>query len=309
MNLTVIICTYNPNPLIFFSCLQSITKAIQVFSPVEIILIDNNSTIALNSIEYVCDFLRQTPLAKIFSETQPGLTKARLRGIRESSGDLLVFVDDDNILYPDFFKNAYRIGREYKFIGAFSGQVFLDFQKAPHSWTKRYWGLLVKREFYGNHWSNNPLDNDCMPAGAGLCIRRSVANYYLKLHERGEREILLDRTKDSLLSGGDNDMAMCACDIGLGMGIFEELKINHIIPPSRTTKTYLSNLAYGIYYSSIVLKYMRNYPITPITPAQKIVNRLRRLMMKRMDAKISLMCDKGVIDALNWISRNTKKNN
>jgi hypothetical protein len=47
-----------------------------------------------------------------------------------------------------------------------------------------------------------------MPCGAGLCVRRGVAEHYLRLHESGERTFQLDRTGDALLSGGDNDLAL-----------------------------------------------------------------------------------------------------
>ena len=43
--------------------------------------------------------------AEQFSE-RLGLTPARLRGIRESRGELLVFVDDDNVLERDYLEVA-----------------------------------------------------------------------------------------------------------------------------------------------------------------------------------------------------------
>ena len=48
------------------------------------------------------------PDAHIVREDTLGLTPARLRGIRESKGDLLVFVDDDNVLDVDFLEVALR---------------------------------------------------------------------------------------------------------------------------------------------------------------------------------------------------------
>ena len=65
--------------------------------------------------------------------------------------------------------------------------------------------------------------------------------------------VQLDRTGTSLLSGGDNDLAACACDVGLGMGLVSDLKLTHLIPPVRLTEDYLSRLAEGIAYSSILL--------------------------------------------------------
>ena len=45
-------------------------------------------------------------------ENELGLTAARLRGIRESRGELLVFADDDNVLAPDFLVQATAISAQ-----------------------------------------------------------------------------------------------------------------------------------------------------------------------------------------------------
>ena len=92
-----------------------------------------------------------------------------------------------------------------------------------------------------------------MPCGAGLCVRQDVARHYEHLHENGSRRILLDRTGTSLLSGGDNDLAACACDVGLGVGLITALKLTHLIPPERFTVDYHVRLAEGISYSSVML--------------------------------------------------------
>ena len=100
-----------------------------------------------------------------------------------------------------------------------------------------------------------------MPCGAGLCVRRGVAEHYLRLHDSGERTFQLDRTGNALLSGGDNDLAACACDIGLGVGLIASLKLTHLIPPERLTMDYLARLAEGIHYSSILLDAKRGISV------------------------------------------------
>ena len=92
-----------------------------------------------------------------------------------------------------------------------------------------------------------------MPCGAGLCARREVAQYYLFLHEIGRRAFQFDRSGGALLSGGDNDLAACACDLSLGVGLIASLKLTHLIPPERLTVHYLTRLAEGIHYSSTLL--------------------------------------------------------
>src|SRR5262245_29793024 len=99
---------------------------------------------------------------------------------------------------------------------------------------------------------------ETMPLGAGMCVRRAVAQHYLHLHDSKQRTSQLDRVGKSLLSGGDNDLAACACDIGLGVGLMAALKLTHLIPPERLTLDYLVRLTEGIYFSAVVLAHLRS---------------------------------------------------
>src|ERR1019366_3578427 len=193
------------------------------------------------------------PAARLVREETLGLTPARLHGIRESKSDLLIFVDDDNVLDADFLETALRIAEERPFLGSWSGQCRPGFEEPPPEWTRRYWGNLVIREFDKDVWSNPPRLPQSMPCGAGLCVRRDVALHYLDLHDTGKRSFQFDRTGGALLSGGYNDLATCACDIGLGVGLIASLKLTHLISPERLTVDYISRLAEGIAFSSTLL--------------------------------------------------------
>jgi glycosyltransferase involved in cell wall biosynthesis len=191
--------------------------------------------------------------AHVVREETLGLTVARLRGIRESAGELLVFVDDDNVLDLDFLEIALRTMEERSFLGSWSGQCRPLFEEPPPEWTRRYWGNLVIHEFDRDVWSNLPRLPESMPCGAGLCVRREVALHYLDLHESGKRSFQFDRSGKLLLSGGDNDLAACACDIGLGVGLIASLKLTHLISPERLKEGYLARLSEGIHFSSTML--------------------------------------------------------
>jgi hypothetical protein len=128
----------------------------------------------------------------------------------------------------------------------------------PEEWTRRYWGNLAIREFDCDVWSNLPRLAETMPLGAGLCVRREVAAEYLRLNETGARPFKLDRSGNSLASGGDNDLAACACDIGLGQGLVSAMKLTHLISSGRTSQEYLARLAEGIYSSAVVIAHLRD---------------------------------------------------
>jgi glycosyltransferase involved in cell wall biosynthesis len=301
VKVSVVICTYNPIDDIFRKCLETVRSASSVYAPHEILIIDNNSTVEISSRDYVKVFLEEHKNTRVLHESKQGLTPARLRGIRESSGDLIIFVDDDNFIEANFFDTAVDIFLSYPYIGAYSGQVSLEYDKQPEKWTKKYWGMLIYRPLDKDVWSNIPFNTNTMPNGAGLCIARDVGEYYLGLFQNGKRNFNLDRSKESLMSGGDNDLAMCACDIGKGMGLFKDLRLRHHIAANRFTLEYLSRLAYGIYFSYAMLLFMRTGKIDRQTFKQKMKHLLRISIMKRNDRIIQRSCKKGLTDAVKLI--------
>jgi len=199
---------------------------------------------------------------------------------------LLIFVDDDNVLDPDFLEIALHTMEERAFLGSWSGQCRPAFEEPPPDWTRRYWGNLVIREFDRDIWSNLPRLPDSMPCGAGLCVRREVALHYLDLHRTGKRSFHFDRRGKSLLSGGDNDLAACACDLGLGVGLLASLKLTHLIPPERLTMNYLANLAEGIHYSSTLLDCEYGIPTRQRTTLGRAVDFLRIARLKQPHSRI-----------------------
>ena len=252
--LSVIICTHNPRSDYLERCVGGIQSQKLPRDQWELLLIDNRSDEPL--VKQVD--LSWHPGARLVREETLGLTAARLRGIGESKGDLIVFVDDDNVLDKDFLEVALRVMDERPFLGSWSGQCRPAFEQPPPEWTRRYWGNLVIREFDHDIWSNLPRLPQSMPCGAGLCVRRNVALHYLELHESGKRSFWLDRNGESLLSAGDNDLAACACDIGLGVGLIASLKLTHLISAERLTEDYLVRLIEGILFSTVVLDHFRS---------------------------------------------------
>ena len=247
--LSVVLCTHNPRRAYIERTLAALSAQTLPTSDWEFVIVDNRSD---EPVEGRYD-LAWRPDVRIVREEMLGLTPARLRGLRETHGELLVFVDDDNVLDCDYLEQVLRIAAEHTFLGAWSGQCIGVFEDTPPAWTRRYWGNLCIRQFDQAIWSNLPRLAETMPAGAGLCIRRSVGAFYAELHETSGRSFQFDRAGTSLLSGGDNDLAACACRLGMGVGLLPQLRLQHLIPPQRLTADYLAKLAEGIAYSSILL--------------------------------------------------------
>ena len=63
------------------------------------------------------------PPCRLIAEPTPGIAAARVRGIREAAGELIVFVDDDNLLDPAYLETAARIAESFPQLGAFGGRI------------------------------------------------------------------------------------------------------------------------------------------------------------------------------------------
>lgn len=296
--ISVIICTHNPRADFLAATVEGLRAQTLSVTEWGLLIIDNASATGR---EPQSD-LAWHPDARTIREDMLGLTPARMRGIREAKGELLVFVDDDNVLDPDFLEIAQRVAHEQTFLGSWSGQCRPVFEEEPPEWTRRYWGNLVIREFDEDRWSNMPRLAETMPCGAGLCVRRSVALHYLELHEKGQRGFQFDRTGDSLVSGGDNDLAACACDLGLGVGLIADLKLQHCIPPARLTTDYLSRLAEGITFSSVILDASRGLPVIQRSKGRRILDLIRLLRTPQPHRKVQRAVLRGQDRGFDFIS-------
>lgn len=104
--ISIVICTYNRNPLLE-KCIESVIN--QNFSDdYEILIIDNHPSEIAYSVFEKFSFNNKL---RYFSEKKVGLSYARNRGIIESKGDIIVFIDDDAIADKEWLKNLIEVHR------------------------------------------------------------------------------------------------------------------------------------------------------------------------------------------------------
>jgi glycosyltransferase involved in cell wall biosynthesis len=181
------------------------------------------------------------PHARIIREEALGLTPARLRGIAEAQAPLLLFVDDDNVITPDYLERTMEIAKIHPNLGAWSGQVLPEFEIPPPADIEPFLHVLCIRELAADQWGNSS-DTAKLPYGAGMCVRRNVAERYARCIASSDNRIGLDRKGNSLASSGDLDLALTSMDLGLGTGLFRDLVVTHLIPARRLTKDYILRL-------------------------------------------------------------------
>lgn len=237
MKISVIICTHNPNLAYLERALGALKRQALDIKQWELILIDNKSDRPLAE---MVDLSWHSG-ARVVREENLGLTQARLRGIRESRGDLLVFVDDDNVLREDFLESAIRIEENWPCLGAWSGRVVPEYEAQPDAELTPYLWLLCIRDVQEARWGNTGA-MEISPWGAGMCVRRDVALAYERDCQEDVRKSLLDRRGEGLGSSGDIDLALTSLHLGLGTGVFPDLEVLHLISARRVRLDYLERL-------------------------------------------------------------------
>jgi glycosyltransferase involved in cell wall biosynthesis len=241
----------------------------------EFLVVDNRSTQPLAEIWDIS----WHPRGRHVREDELGLTAARLRGIRESSGGLLVFVDDDNVLAPDFLYRAKAISSRSPVLGAFgAGILEPEFEIQPPAQLRSHVGLLALRSAPSILRSHSAGDAHCRPWGAGLCVTRRVADFYRQFVADLGITAVLDRRGERLFSGGDDVFSRASAEIGLSFGVFPELRITHLISAGKLNKRYFIRLIHDHAFSHSVLDYVLN----GIRPRQTDLVRYVRLLAHGM---------------------------
>lgn len=256
MKISVILPTYNPHLPRLRRALAGLRAQTLATDQWELIIVDNNSAKAVGI------GLGWHPHGKIVTEQRQGLTHARMKGFAEAKGNVLVLVDDDNVLDPDYLQQCLEIFAAYPKAGVIGGKISAEFESPPPAWLKDFYGNLAIRDL-GEHIIINEWENTypmAAPVGAGLVARRAALdNYMLKI--KAHRNPIADRTGNSLGSGGDNDIVLEIVKAGWQAGYFPSLRLTHIIPEERMNPAYLQRLVNGINRSWIML--LESHRINP----------------------------------------------
>lgn len=241
--ISVVICTHNPNEIYLARTINSVLGQTFSKSEIDFLIVDNNSSNPVADL----DVIRNNKI-RVVEEKKTGLTAARECGAREACGELIVFVDDDNILDPSYLMKADQIFCDAS-IGAMSGSIEPEYELPPPQWFFYHENMLAIRRFPENHFftTMNPVFNDYFPIGAGLCIRKHILDEYfstLNLQNRIE-----GRIGTNLSSGEDIDLDLFSISRRYKVGSAGTLKLLHIIPSKRCEVAYLQRLAVSSLHS------------------------------------------------------------
>ena len=162
-------------------------------------------------------------------EPKLGLTHARQRGVSETVGDWIGFVDDDNLLDPGWIAAIVDAIRTFPDAGGIGGRVILQWEtKPPRAVTD--FGFCFAEQDLGEA----PRELESL-VGAGMVLRREA----LKACGWVAAPLLDDRIGKSLISGGDTEMALRVRGAGYALRYEPRAVMRHLMPANRATLGYL----------------------------------------------------------------------
>ena len=148
------------------ACLESIIKNSDNKN-LEIIVVDNGST------DKTFDIAKSFPEIKVIKENQKGVMHARQRGVNESTGDIIAFIDAENLITQNWFKIVIEEFEKDPSLVCLSGPYkYYDLSKSKSLFMDFGWQIVIftlsKLIGYVGNFGNMILRTETLKKMGGL---------------------------------------------------------------------------------------------------------------------------------------------
>jgi glycosyltransferase involved in cell wall biosynthesis len=228
MRISVILCTYN-------RC-ESLAKALssvaasQVSSaiPWEVLVIDNNSSDSTRDV--VEDFSRRYPgRFRYLFEARQGKSFALNQGVREASGDVLAFMDDDVTVEPSWLSKLTASLQSDRWAGAGGRVIPLWYTDRP-KWLPDAGDILAALVSFDPGEQAGGLHEP--PFGTNMAFRKKVFERY------GDFRTDLGPRPDSAIRSEDTEFGRRVLNGGEELYYEPGAVVYHPVTPERLSKKY-----------------------------------------------------------------------
>lgn len=223
MRASVVVCTYNRAHLL--GDLLAALDAELAGGDAEVVVVDNASTDDTETV------VRAAPVAvpvRYVLETRQGLSHARNRGVGESSGEIVVFVDDDALPASGWLAAHLRPYADDPRLGTVGGPIQLRY---PDGVTEPWWLSPHFHRTLGAYDMGRAVrpydDGVSTPPGGNMSFRRTA------LDEIGLFDTELGRSGDSYIAGEEFDLAHRLYGAGWSGRYVPEALAFHLVPAER----------------------------------------------------------------------------
>lgn len=243
VRLSIVIATYNRSAMLM-QTLQSVIEQTLPREEWECVVVNNNSTDS-TAADFDAFAARYPDYnLRMVLETNQGLSYARNRGIRESEGEYIAIVDDDERIAPEFVASYVALFDDVPDAVAAGGPIVAEYPTGRPRWMSAFTERPIANTMYfGEEVREFPRGR--VPGGGNMALRRSAVRRY------GVFDTSLGYVGESLVGGEESDL-------------FERLQIAeakyyyvpkavmyHIIPKEKLTTEYLRRLSYNVGVSQL----------------------------------------------------------
>ena len=238
LRVSVIICTYRRSESLA-NALHSLARmSVPPSFPWELLVVDNNSPD--NTAEVVDSFRQRethVPLKYVF-EAVPGLSSARNRGIRESRGEILAFLDDDVRVSEGWLIEVRRAFDEFD-AASVGGRVLLDDRSPRPRWWEKSYDVAVGEFDRGSEVIIDQSEETLIGIGANIMFKRTA------VEQCGWFRTDMGRKANQLTTGEETDMVQRLRHAGYSVMYYPHALVYHCVPRERFTKPYLRQHFYN----------------------------------------------------------------
>lgn len=243
IRLSIVIATYNRSTMLM-QTLQSIVEQTLPRQQWECVVVNNNSSDS-TAADFEAFAARYPDYnLRMVLETNQGLSYARNRGIRESEGEYIAIVDDDERIAPEFVASYVALFDNLPDAVAAGGPIVAEYPTGRPRWMSAFTERPIANTMYfGDEVREFPRGR--VPGGGNMALRRMAVRRY------GVFDTSLGYVGESLVGGEESDL-------------FERLQIAeakyyyvpkavmyHIIPKEKLTLEYLRRLSYNVGVSQL----------------------------------------------------------
>jgi len=250
---TITICTFNRADYLK-DTLNDLTKQTEDPGRFEILVINNNSTDLTASVCSQFERENEHLQFRMVTENKQGLSHARNRAYTEAGSSLILYIDDDVRLKPDFVEKSLQNIHTLPGLKCAGGRIYVSFDGIDPGWIPPELMPMFGLHDLGDNKKKYPKDN--FPRGGNMMIHKEL------FEQAAMFDTNLGRT-GSLMKGSEEKAFFDrARKKGYTPWYLPEITLWHRIGKHRLRKKYLEQQSIGIGRSEYLRLQSSNLKLT-----------------------------------------------